>query len=136
MFDSLQFHGLCPWGFSRQEYWSGLPCPPSGNLPKPGIESRSSALQVESLPFEPPETQEYWSGYPIPSAGALPNSGIKPASPALQADSLPVELPGKPRTSKYFGPFSTINFHKSSVMWWKSLMRGSTITSRKSGISI
>ena len=28
-------------GFSRQEYWSGLPCPPPGNLPNPGIESVS-----------------------------------------------------------------------------------------------
>ena len=28
-------------GFSRQEYWSGLPCPPQGNLPHPGIESTS-----------------------------------------------------------------------------------------------
>ena len=27
---------LCPWGFSRQEYWSGLPCPPPGDLPDPG----------------------------------------------------------------------------------------------------
>ena len=32
-------------GFSRQEYWSGLPCPPPGDLPNPGIESRSPALQ-------------------------------------------------------------------------------------------
>ena len=31
-------------GFSRQEYWSGLPCPPPGNLPGPGIELRSPAL--------------------------------------------------------------------------------------------
>ena len=30
-----------PKGFSRQEYWSGLPFPSSGNLPNPGIESRS-----------------------------------------------------------------------------------------------
>ena len=29
---------LCPWGFSRQEYWSGLPFPPPGDLPDPGIE--------------------------------------------------------------------------------------------------
>ena len=29
---------LCPWGFSRQEYWSGWPCPPPGDLPDPGIE--------------------------------------------------------------------------------------------------
>ena len=41
-------------GFSRQEYWSGLPCPPSGDLTKPGIEPRYSALQVHSLPSEPP----------------------------------------------------------------------------------
>ena len=32
---------LCPWGFSRQEYWSGLPCAPLGDLPKPGIEPTS-----------------------------------------------------------------------------------------------
>ena len=30
-------------GFSRQEYWSGLPCPPPGDLPNPGIESKSLA---------------------------------------------------------------------------------------------
>ena len=45
---------LCPWGFSRQEYWSGLPCLPSGDLPDPGMEPRSPALQVDSLPSEPP----------------------------------------------------------------------------------
>ena len=36
-------------GFSRQEYWSGLPYPPPGNLPDPGIESMSPALQVDFL---------------------------------------------------------------------------------------
>ena len=41
-------------GFSRQEYWSGLPYPPPGYLPNPGIESRSPALQMNSLPSEPP----------------------------------------------------------------------------------
>ena len=41
------------WGFSRQEYWSGLPCPPPGNLPNPGIKSRSPTLQADSLPAEP-----------------------------------------------------------------------------------
>ena len=39
-------------GFSRQEYWSGLPFPSSGDLPNSGIEPRSPALQVESLPTE------------------------------------------------------------------------------------
>ena len=41
-------------GFLIQEYWSGLPFPSPGDLPKPGIEPRSPALQVDSLPPEPP----------------------------------------------------------------------------------
>ena len=58
---TLQPHGpamlLCPWGFSRQEYWRELPCPPSGDLPNPGIQPMSPAspmLQVDALPTEPP----------------------------------------------------------------------------------
>ena len=43
-----------PMGLSRQEYWSGLPCPPPGGLPDPGIEPTSPALQVDSLLSEPP----------------------------------------------------------------------------------
>ena len=43
-----------PMEFSRQECWSGLPFPPPGNLPKPGIEPRSPALQADVLPSEPP----------------------------------------------------------------------------------
>ena len=35
--------------------WSGLPCPPPGDLPNPGTEPRSPALQVDSLLSEPPE---------------------------------------------------------------------------------
>ena len=45
-------------GFSRQEYWSGLPCPPAGYLPNPGVESTSPAapsLQVDSLLLSHPE---------------------------------------------------------------------------------
>ena len=41
-------------GFSRQEYWSGLPFPPPGDLPDPGIELRSPALQADALTSEPP----------------------------------------------------------------------------------
>ena len=44
-------------GFSRQEYWSGLPFP--GDLPNPGIEPWSPALCVDALPSEPP-------GKPLP----------------------------------------------------------------------
>ena len=39
--------------FSRQEYWTGLPFTYLGNLPDPGIEPRSSALQADALPSEP-----------------------------------------------------------------------------------
>ena len=44
-------------GFSREEYWSGLSCPPPGDLPNSGTEPASSvslALQVNSLPIKPP----------------------------------------------------------------------------------
>ena len=51
-------------GFSRQEYWSGLPCPPAGHLPDPGVEHMSPALQVDSLPSEP-------AGEPICKIGLL-----------------------------------------------------------------
>ena len=40
-------------GFSRQEHWSGWPCPPPGGLPNPGIDPRPLALQEDSLPAEP-----------------------------------------------------------------------------------
>ena len=45
-------HALLSMEFSWQEHWSGLPCPPPGELPNPGIEPASpafSALQVDSL---------------------------------------------------------------------------------------
>jgi len=41
-------------GFSRQEYWSGLPFPPPGDLPDPGIEPRTPTLHADALTSEPP----------------------------------------------------------------------------------
>ena len=41
-------------GFSRQEYWSGLPFPSPGHLPDPRTEPRTPALQADALPSEPP----------------------------------------------------------------------------------
>ena len=61
MSDSLWPHELQPthqasqsMKFSRQEYQSGLPFPLPGDLPNPGIKTRSPALQVDFLPSEPP----------------------------------------------------------------------------------
>ena len=80
--DSLQPHGLVlqaplSMGFSRQEYWSVLLFPSPGDLPKPGIELSSPALQAGSLLSEPPGR--------LPTSGpvgkSLPNSGIFVLSP-------------------------------------------------------
>ena len=50
-------------GFSRQEYWSGLPFPSPGDLPNPGTEPKSPALQTDALLSEPP-------GNPLKQKGA------------------------------------------------------------------
>ena len=47
-------HAPLSMGFSRQEYWSGLPFPSTGDRPDPGIYPVSSTLQADSLPSEPP----------------------------------------------------------------------------------
>ena len=44
---------FCPRGFSRQEYWSWLPCPPPGDLPDPGMEPVFPALQETAPPGKP-----------------------------------------------------------------------------------
>ena len=54
---------MTPWTiqsieFSRPEYWSGWPFPSPGDLPNPGTELRSPALQVDSLPVEPLEKNQ------------------------------------------------------------------------------
>ena len=82
----IQASGRCqtvPWtvarqaplsmGFSRPEYWSGLPCPPPGDLPDPGIELVSPVLQADCFP----------SGKGLSAWGLLP-----PAAPAPHSCSL------------------------------------------------
>ena len=100
--DYLQPHGLqptsllCPWEFSRQEYWSGLPCPAPGDLPNSGVKPRSPHCRqiLYHLSHQgSPRTLE-WVAYPFSRGSSQP--GIKLGSPALQADSLPARLPGKP----------------------------------------
>ena len=98
-------------GFSRQEYWRGLSCPPTEDLPNRGTEPVSlmscalgSGFFTTSATWEDLSgssmmgfsRQECWSGLPFPSPGDLPDPGIEPGSPALQADTLPSEPPGKP----------------------------------------
>ena len=45
---------ILPYGLNQQEYWNGLPFPSPRDLPNPGIEPKSPALQANSLPFESP----------------------------------------------------------------------------------
>ena len=54
-------------GFSRQEYWSGVPFPSPGDLPDSGIEPRSLALEADALTSEPPGK---------PFSEVLPNSHL------------------------------------------------------------
>ena len=51
---TVAYQALPSMGFSRQEYWSGLPFPSPGDLPHPGIEPRSPAFQADALTSEPP----------------------------------------------------------------------------------
>ena len=63
MSNSLRPHGLeptrllCPWEFFRQEYWNGFLCPHPGDLSNRGMESRSPALQADSLNQMQPKKQ-------------------------------------------------------------------------------
>ena len=82
IFNSLQLHRLqpakflCPWGFSRQEYWSELLCPPPGVLPKPGIKPRSPPLRADSSLTEPPGKPKNteWVAYPFSRGSSWPRN--------------------------------------------------------------
>ena len=70
---TLQSHGLqptrllCLWGFSRQEYWSGLPFPSPGELPDPGMEPTDPhLLQADSFTTEPPGSAGRATHRPLP----------------------------------------------------------------------
>ena len=65
-----------------------------GDLPNPGFEPGSPALEADSLLSEPQGKLKILT--PIPSPGDLPCPGMDPGFPTLQADSLPAEPPGKP----------------------------------------
>ena len=56
-------------GFSRQEHWSGLPFPPAGDLPHPGIKPASPTLQADPIPSEPPGKPEVTRAMAYDKAG-------------------------------------------------------------------
>ena len=83
--DSVRPHGLwparllCPWGFSRQEYWSELPFPPPTDLPDPGIEPRWLASPASAgRSFIPSTTWDPLVPPTLPLQG--PQGSITPTS--------------------------------------------------------
>ena len=90
-------------GFSRQEYWSGLPFPSPGDLPDSGIEPRSPALQADALPSEPPgrlylklsklQTEPtLLCGSPSPLSHSSPTWGLR-QTPGKHSYHLPLRYP-------------------------------------------
>ena len=59
--------------FSKQEYWSGLPCPLPGDFPSPGIQLRSPTSQADSLSEPPGKPKNTGVGSPSPLSGWLPD---------------------------------------------------------------
>ena len=61
---TIAYQAAPSMGFSRQEYWGGLPFPSPGDLPYPGIKPRSPSLQAEALLSEPPGKPPFASYLP------------------------------------------------------------------------
>ena len=74
---TVAYQALRSMGFSRQEYWSGLPFPFPGDLPNPGIKPGSPALQTDPLPSKPlgnPYLSIVRTIYDKPTANIILNS--------------------------------------------------------------
>ena len=94
---------LLPMGFSRQEYWSGLPFPSPGDLPNPGIEPGSPALQEVSLPSEPPRKPCSLSFL----QGIFPTQGWNPGLQHFRHVLYQLSYQGSPRILEWVDcPFS------------------------------
>ena len=86
---------LCPRGFSRQEYWSGLPCPRPGDLSNPRIKPRSPALQVDSLPSEPwGKSKNTGGSLSLLQGSSWPRNWTRVS--CIAGRFITAELPGKP----------------------------------------
>ena len=94
--------------FPRQEYWSGLPCPPPGNLPDPKIEpvlSAPAVLQADSLP------RSHWGSPCPPQLGystvlhkgfykPSPPSSLQPCNPPLHIQQMTLPTPSQKNQHK------------------------------------
>ena len=112
-------------GFSRQEYWSGLPFPSPGDLPDPKIEPGSPALQADSSPSEPPGKPCYHK--PEYLCILVKNvSLIRLAPETPSAHNLPSwSGPGYPKTGPQNSPWWNLE-EKSKKLWSKQFWRDCT----------
>ena len=100
--------GSSSMGFSRQEYWSGFPCPPPGDLPYPEIEAESlvsPALAAGSLPLAPPgkhllaglgPVRAHGPGHQHGSPGCLQEPSLHPQRSPLPSSPLLAGPPASP----------------------------------------
>ena len=109
---------LCPWRFSRQEYWSGLPCRPPGDLFNPGIEHRSPALQADSLPSESPgKPKNTGVGSLSILQGIFPTQRSNPGLPRCRQILYQLSHKESPRILEWVAyPFSSI-FQTQILNW-------------------
>ena len=120
--DCIAHQAPLSMGFSRQEYWSGLPFPSPGDLPDPGIEARSPALQADSLPSElTGKTQvtsllqvQTWS---VCEIGTLPSFLLSSLFPSFPSSFLPSSFPFSfpPPFLPYFLPYFLLPFFPSAL---------------------
>ena len=108
-------------GILQQEYYSGLPCPPPGNLPNRGIESRYPALQVDSLLSEPLGKHATWLAYPTTTKQ---DTSLKYSANVMTAKgNLNVYNLGRKRSQAATGPQQQerMNFFRFGDPIWSQL---------------
>ncbi|CAI9168615.1 unnamed protein product [Rangifer tarandus platyrhynchus] len=89
--------------FSRQEYWSGLPFSSPGDLPDPGVEPRSPALQQTLYRLSHQGSPVGTRAQPLPGTWSLPRARMEPCSLHWEADSIH-------STTRGGGPLSLVGF--------------------------
>ena len=134
--NSSQPHGLYPsrplrpWGLSRPKHWSGLPCPPSGDLSNPGIEPRfphcSRILYLLSYQGFIQATRVQFPGRELTSRFALPLT----ASPRSQRCRQPSPICpwGGRKATLFFRPQSSESLLHPPVPLYCSLLESRRVT--------
>ena len=119
-------------GFSRQEYWSGLLCPPPGDFPDPGTEPKSSALQEDSLPLSHwgSSSQEY-----TPSLKIIVRDGCRMTRMQRESCFSFFHFPPKVQRQKKNSKIGKVIIYMRFCYIWKTKENTNVPTSRRTIIS-